>query len=100
MGRLTGIGLLSLLLLGQGASVLAAADSPKQDAGHWYLQPSAYTVHFSKDPEHNDRQKLIGLERNEASGLIYGGATFLNSFDQRSVYGYVGKRLDSSSYPV
>ncbi len=74
------------------------ADKPQQ--GFWVIQTSVYTRHFSPAPEHNNRQSLIGLERNEASGLVYGGATFRNSFAQRSVYGYVGKRFDSSRYPV
>jgi hypothetical protein len=42
------------------------------------VQTSVYTRHFSPSPDHNNRQDLLGLERNEASGLLYGGATFLN----------------------
>lgn len=74
------------------------ADKPQQ--GFWVIQTSVYTRHFSPAPEHNNHQNLIGLERNEASGLVYGAATFRNSFAQRSVYGYMGKRFDSSRYPV
>lgn len=43
---------------------------------------------------------MIGIERNEASGLVYGVATFRNSFSQRSFYTYAGKRFDSDTYPV
>ncbi len=32
--------------------------------------------------------------------MLAGGATFRNSFSQRSNYAYLGKRFDSDSYPV
>lgn len=92
--------MLFLLLLGEAADVNARGESDADTEGFWVVQTSVYTRHFSPDPEHNNRQNLIGLERNEASGLVYGAATFRNSFAQRSVYGYVGKRFDSSRYPV
>jgi hypothetical protein len=66
----------------------------------WYLQTSAYTRHFSPDPEHNNRQRLIGLEREDAGGWLWGGATFRNSFDQRSVYAYGGKAWRHDDWPV
>lgn len=92
--------MLFVLLLGEAADVNARGESDADTEGFWVVQTSVYTRHFSPDPEHNNRQNLIGLERNEASGLVYGAATFRNSFAQRSVYGYVGKRFDSSRYPV
>ena len=84
------------------ASIRAdAIEAPQLNKeGFWLLQTSVYTRHFSPDPDHNNRQQLIGLERNEGSGLLYGGATFRNSYDQQSTYGYVGKRFDSADYPV
>ena len=84
------------------ASIRAdAIEAPQLNKeGFWLLQTSVYTRHFSPDPDHNNRQQLIGLERNEGSGLMYGGATFRNSYDQQSTYGYVGKRFDSADYPV
>ncbi|MFO2461938.1 sn-glycerol-3-phosphate transporter [Pseudomonas sp. 15FMM2] len=88
-----------LLLLAQAATALAA-DPVTVDKSFWYAQTSAYTRHFAPDPEHNNHQDLIGLERNEASGRVYGGATFRNSFRQRSYYAYAGKRFDMSAYPV
>lgn len=69
------------------------------DTGLWQVQTSVYTRHFSPDSEHNNRQNLIGLERNEASGWLYGAATFRNSFDQRSYYAYAGKRFESDAHP-
>ncbi|HEX8596541.1 MAG TPA: sn-glycerol-3-phosphate transporter [Pseudomonas sp.] len=71
-----------------------------EDKAFWQVQTSVYTRHFSPAPEHNNQQDLISLERNEASGLVYGAATFRNSFGQRSFYGYAGKRFDSGTYPV
>lgn len=87
------------MLLIQTGQALAEDDSQK-DKGFWYAQTSVYTRHYSPDPEHNNHQDLIGIERNQASGWVWGGATFRNSFRQRSNYAYVGKRYDSSEYPV
>ncbi|MCS3467826.1 hypothetical protein M2401_001551 [Pseudomonas sp. JUb42] len=71
-----------------------------EDGAFWQVQSSVYTRHFNPDPEHNNRQNLIGLERNEASGLLYGAATFRNTYEQRSVYAYGGMRFDSADYPL
>lgn len=92
--------LLGLLLLAQATTALAVETSTQDEKGFWYVQTSVYTRHFSPDPDHNNNQDLIGLERNEASGLVYGGATFRNSFSQRSYYAYAGKRYDMTDYPV
>ena len=81
--------LLAALLLLQTGQALATDDSQKDD-GFWYAQTSVYTRHYSPDPEHNNHQDLIGIERNQASGWVLGGATFRNSFSQRSNYAYVG----------
>ncbi|NNA58171.1 MULTISPECIES: sn-glycerol-3-phosphate transporter [Pseudomonas] len=91
--------LLAALLVIQTGHALAEDDAEK-DQGFWYAQTSVYTRHYSPDPEHNNHQDLIGIERNQASGWVFGGATFRNSFRQRSNYAYVGKRYDSSEYPV
>lgn len=90
--------LLAALLMTQAGHALAKDDA--QDQGFWYAQTSVYTRHFSPDPEHNNHQDLIGIERNQASGWVFGGATLRNSFRQRSNYAYVGKRYDSRDYPV
>ena len=91
--------LLAALLLIQTGHALAEDDAEK-DQGFWYAQTSVYTRHYSPDPEHNNHQDLIGIERNQASGWVFGGATFRNSFRQRSNYAYAGKRFDSADYPV
>ena len=90
-----------LVFLAQATTALAAEAPPAGDEkSFWHAQTSVYTRHFSPDPGHNNNQDLIGLERNEASGLVYGGATFRNSFSQRSYYVYGGKRYDMADYPV
>lgn len=81
-------------------AVLAAPAWAADDGDFWYLQTSVYTRHFNPDPEHNNHQDLLGLEYNRADGVLAGGATFRNSFSQRSSYAYLGKRFDSDSYPV
>ncbi|WP_438300100.1 sn-glycerol-3-phosphate transporter [Pseudomonas sp. NMS19W] len=91
--------LLAALLLIQTGQALATDDS-QEDKGFWYAQTSVYTKHYSPDPEHNNHQDLIGIERNQASGWVFGGATFRNSFSQRSNYAYAGKRFESADYPV
>lgn len=93
-------GICCLLLLAH-ASVATAQDNTQQKGqDFWYVQTSVYTRHFSPDPEHNNNQDLIGLEYNDGSGWLAGGATFRNSFRQRSYYAYAGKRFDSDTYPV
>jgi hypothetical protein len=70
------------------------------DGDYWYFQTSAYTKHWSDEPDHNNHQELIGIEHNLATGYLWGGATFLNSFDQRSYYAYYGRRWVDEQYPV
>ncbi|MFW0753283.1 sn-glycerol-3-phosphate transporter [Pseudomonas sp. H11T01] len=89
-----------LLLMAQASHALALEGAQQEDKGFWYVQTSVYTKHYSPNPDHNNNQDLIGLERNEASGWVFGAATFRNSFSQRSNYAYAGKRYDSASYPV
>ena len=89
-----------LLAITQTAHAWAREAPAPVDQGAWYLQTSVYTRHFSPDPEHNNHQQLLGLEYQDASGWLLGGATFLNSFDQRAYYAYGGKRYDSADYPL
>ncbi|MGE8097790.1 sn-glycerol-3-phosphate transporter [Pseudomonas fluorescens] len=89
-----------LLLLALATPALAVESPAREDKGFWYLQGSLYTKHYSSDPDHNNNQDLIGLERNEASGWLFGAVTFRNSFSQRSYYAYAGKRYESADYPV
>lgn len=73
------------------------ADLTKQN--FWNIQTSVYTKHFNPKPEHNNHQELIGADYNLADGWFYGGATFRNSFRQRSVYGYGGKKFELANTP-
>lgn len=94
------IGLYCLGILAVTGTVTAQEDTPSSEKSFWFVQTSVYTRHFSPDPEHNNHQDLIGLEYNDASKWLVGGATFRNSFRQRSYYAYAGKRFDSDRYPV
>lgn len=87
----------ALLLIGTPA---AASASENAQQPFWQVQTSAYTRHFSADSDHQDHQKLLGLEYNQASGWLYGGALFRNSFDQPSQYAYVGMRWENDRWPV
>jgi len=88
-----------LLLLAQATTALAVETPTDDDKGFWYAQTSVYTRHFAPDKDHNNHQDLIGLERNQASGLVFGGASFRHSFRQRPYYARAGKRYDMPDYP-
>nr|WP_233281712.1 sn-glycerol-3-phosphate transporter [Pseudomonas tructae] len=81
-------------------AAIAPVSAAVAEEGSWYLQTSLYTRHFNPKPEHLERQELIGLERNRADGLLYGAATFRNSYRQRSVYAYGGKVWNHGHWPV
>lgn len=57
----------------------------------WNLQTSLYTKHFDPDPDHNNNQKLIGVEARFEKNWVIGGAVFDNSFGQNSQLIYMGK---------
>ncbi len=69
------------------------------EGDYWQVQTSIYTRHYNPEPDHNNHQRLIGLERGYASGNLWGGAVFRNSFDQRSQYAYAGRRFESDKHP-
>lgn len=71
------------------------------DNADWFLQTSLYTTHFESKPHHNNNQALLGLEHypNPGRDLLVGGATFRNSFGQRSVYGYAGRLFKHRKWP-
>ncbi len=82
------------------AQTPAAAASPDSPAGvpadpaaaRWYIQTSIYTRHFNHSPDHHNTQQLLNIERIEASGRLFGAASFLNSFGQPSQMLYIGQR--------
>lgn len=59
----------------------------------WRVMGSAYTFHFSRNPNHR-HVYMLGLERQDADKIIVGGTFFTNSFGQPSTYLYAGKRFD------
>lgn len=96
--------LLSLLLASlsfsaQSESIIHNLLKPVQAEPYWLVQMSVYTRHFHPKPHHNNHQKLIGIERNRDDSYLWGAATFMNSFDQRSVIAYAGKRFDYGNTP-
>lgn len=103
--------LLSLLLAGLplGAQAESFVDriidpieellEPVEAEPYWLVQVSVYTRHFHPKPHHNNHQELFGIERNRDDSYVWGAATFMNSFDQRSVIAYAGKRFDYPGTP-
>src|SRR5690554_6291035 len=65
----------------------------------WYIQGSVWTTHFDPQPDHNNNQDLIGLERHRDDSYLWGAATFRHSFGERSWYGYTGKRFEFAGTP-
>ncbi|MBT8048183.1 MAG: sn-glycerol-3-phosphate transporter [Xanthomonadales bacterium] len=57
----------------------------------WNIQTSLYTKHWDPDPDHTNKQKLIGPELVFENDYLVGLAVFRNSFDQPSQMIYIGK---------
>ncbi|WP_185267347.1 sn-glycerol-3-phosphate transporter [Halopseudomonas xiamenensis] len=74
-----------------------AAPEPAEPG--WYVQGSVWTTHFDPQPDHNNNQDLIGLERHRDDSYLWGAATFQHSFGERSWYGYTGKRFEFAGTP-
>ncbi len=73
--------------------------APVEAEPYWYVQTSVYTRHWSPEPDHNNNQDLIGLERHRADSYLWGASTFRHSFGVRSTYVYGGKRYDFAGTP-
>jgi hypothetical protein len=58
----------------------------------FYFETSLYTHHFSYDPAHVDKQKLILAEWNITEQWLLGASFFDNSFGQPTEYVYGGWR--------
>lgn len=101
----------SLIGLGVLLTSLQVNAEISQQEGHQFLvQTSLWTHHYQHDPDHNNQQELVNLLwypsaqyqpqtlKNSAYDWVnhtqwfVGGATFKNSFSQRTYYGYVGGR--------
>ena len=59
----------------------------------WRVTGSPYTYHYTYSPEHT-HVYMLGLERQRADGLLFGGSLFKNSFGQPSAYLYLGQTFD------
>ena len=60
------------------------------EIAEWRFQTSLYTKHWSDNPDHVNKQKLINIEFEATNGWMYGFAHFDNSFGQPSQYLYAG----------
>ena len=79
------------------AEASQSAERRGDDAGtRWVVSTSLYTRHFHPSPDHNNHQRLIGLERIRDDGRLIGLAFFRNSFDQPSTMAFIGQRWDST----
>jgi hypothetical protein len=83
------IGLLTTKVHAQATPAVEAA--PAGDI--WRVMGSAYTIHFSRNPNHR-HVYMLGLEKQDAEKIIFGGTLFTNSFGQPSTYLYVGQRFE------
>jgi hypothetical protein len=83
--------LLGLALLLSAISAGAADDDPPYS--RLTVQFGPYVYHYHDNADHNDKPWLVGIEWGpENSWVDVGAVYFRNSFNQDSVYAYVGKR--------
>ena len=59
----------------------------------WEAVVGPFAIHFSNEDEHT-HVYLLGLERNQPDGWIWGFSAFQNSFGQPSAYAYYGYRWE------
>ena len=75
------------------SSALAQTTAAAPSGDIWRVMASPYTYHFSRDSNHR-HVYMLGLEKQDADAIIFGGSLFQNSFGQPSAYLYTGKRYD------
>ncbi|MES2184088.1 MAG: ABC transporter ATP-binding protein [Pseudomonadota bacterium] len=56
---------------------------------YWEVVAAPFALHWSNETEHR-HVVLLGLERTDTDGSMWGAAAFRNSFGQPSAYGYYG----------
>lgn len=112
------------ILIAMGVMAISMSVNTHAESNHLFsqggellVQTSLWTRHYSSDPDHTEKQRLINLEwtfadtdnitierpagsdwRDEIRWLV-GGATFKNSFNQQSTYLYAGGRYDYYETP-
>lgn len=84
----------TLPAMGEGASWVDAWKAPEPwRTDRFYLETSAYTKHFSSDPNHDNHQDLVLVEWNINENWLAGASFFDNSFGQPSQFIYGGYRF-------
>lgn len=86
-------------LLQRSLELAGKLAAPVDSEPGWYVQTSVWTSHFDPQPDHNNNQDLIGVERHRDDSYLWGAATFRHSFGARSWYGYAGKRFEFEGTP-
>nr|WP_240618414.1 hypothetical protein [Halomonas heilongjiangensis] len=84
---------LALAAAGPVAAEEGSSWPPKPELSHVLVQTSLYTHHHSPDPEHTNQQDLVSVELHNPQRWLTGAAWFKNSFDQDSLYLYVGREF-------
>ena len=80
-------------MLGRFTGWFSGWDTGWETGSLWRVVTSPYTYHYSRDPEHTNVYSL-GVERERADGLLFGGVYFKNSFGQPSAFLYAGQRFN------
>lgn len=86
-------------LLQRSLHLVRELAAPVESEQGWYVQTSVWTTHFDPQPDHNNNQNLIGVERHRDDSYLWGAATFRHSFGERAWYGYAGKRFEFEGTP-
>ena len=85
---------LCLLLLCTSLKADGTGHEPEKHGGwkvaEWRFQTSLYTHHWSYNPDHNDKQRLLDIEAMFENRWLAGASFFYNSFDQPSEFVYIG----------
>lgn len=61
---------------------------------YWELVVGPYALHWSNSDEHT-YVVLLGIERSQPDGWMWGFSAFRNSFGQASAYAYYGYRWEN-----
>ena len=93
--RLYSAGLIICLLLLNGNVLAQESGGAKEKhsgwkIAEWRFQTSLYTHHWSYNPDHNDKQRLLDIEAMFENRWLAGASFFYNSFDQPSEFVYMG----------
>ncbi len=82
-----------ILVIGWGQTGEIKAQQ-ETEQGSFFLQTSLLTHHWHPAPDHNNNQKLIGMEYHKPNSIVLGGLHFKNSYFQPCWYVYTGKIYD------